>query len=274
MTSRVPGSPRAKETPGLKHVDHRKVVTIDGTKGFVGGMNLVPLTDSYADSMVGLSGVAAARLAADQLDRWSRVGGTVTQRHVQSVERGLAGEPVKSPDPTQLNIIANAPEQERFELTTGYLDLIKGAKERLWIATPGISDRDVMREIHAAAKRGVDVRIIASEKAPVAPPVGWVARSHMADLVGNGGRAYEIPGTLHRKAIVADDEVILSSYNLTKRSADHDHEVGIRTKDPKFVAAVADLLQQDADRSVAFDPSSFGGIGKAIGSFFAKRFDY
>lgn len=274
LTSRIPLSPRAKETPALKHVDHRKVVTIDGTTGFVGGMNLVPLTDSYKDSMVGVTGVTAARLAADQLDRWTRVGGNVTERHTRSVAEALDGAPPKTDDPTQLRIVANAPEQERFELTEGYRDLIRNAKERLWIATPGISDRDVMNDIHEAAKRGVDVRIIASEKAPVAPPVGWVARSHMADLIANGGTAFEIPGTLHRKALLADDQAILSSYNLTKRSADADHEVGIQTSDSKFVAAVQDLLQKDMDSATKFDPSTFRGPTKAVGSFFAKRFSY
>lgn len=274
LTTRIPGAPRAKEHPALKHVDHRKVVTIDGNTAFVGGMNLVPLTDSYKDSMVGLTGVAAARLAADQLDRWTRVGGNVTERHTRSVTEALDGAPVKTDDPTQLRIVANAPEQERFELTEGYRDLIRNAKERLWIATPGISDRDVMNDIHDAAKRGVDVRIIASEKAPVAPPVGWVARSHMADLIANGGTAYEIPGTLHRKALIADDQAILSSYNLTKRSADADHEVGIQTSDPKFVEAVQQLLQKDIDSATKFDPAEFTGPSQAVGSFFAKRFNY
>lgn len=274
LTSRIPGSRAAKENPALRHVDHRKVVTIDGRTGFVGGMNLVPLTDSYKDSMVGVTGVTAARLAADQLDRWSRVGGNVTERHTRSVVDALDGAPAKTDDPTQLRILANAPEQERFELTDGYRDLIRNAKERLWIATPGISDRDVMNDIHEAAKRGVDVRIIASEKAPVAPPVGWVARSHMADLVANGGSAYEIPGTLHRKVLVADDQAILSSYNLTKRSANADHEVGIHTGDPDFVAAVEELLQKDMDSATTFDPSSFTGPSKTIGTFFATRFSY
>lgn len=274
LTSRIPGSRNAKENPALKHVDHRKVVTIDGNTGFVGGMNLVPLTDSYKDSMVGVTGVAAARLAAEQLDRWTRVGGNVTERHTRSVAEALDGAPAKTDDPTALRIVANAPEQQRFELTEGYRDAIRNAKERLWIATPGISDREVMEDIHAAAKRGVDVRIIASEKAPVAAPVGWVARSHMADLVGNGGSAYEIPGTLHRKALIADDQAILSSYNLTKRSADADHELGIQSSDPKFVAAVQDLLQKDIDSATKFEPDAWTGATRKVGSFFAKRFSY
>jgi cardiolipin synthase len=274
LTSRIPFSPRAKETPGLKHVDHRKVVTVDGTTGFVGGMNLVKLTDSYHDSMVGLTGVSAARLAADQLDRWERVGGNVTERHRRTVTDALGDAPIVPTDPNELAIVANAPEQQRFELTDGYRDLIRNAKQRLWIASPGISDRDIVGDLADAARRGVDVRIISSAVAPVAPPVGWVARAHMANIIGAGGTAFEIPDTLHRKALVADDEAILSSYNLTKRSADADHEVGVRTSDPEFVQAVSDLLQRDIDRSTRFDPATFTGLTAKIGTAFAKHVSY
>lgn len=274
LTSRVPGDPRARANPALKHVDHRKVVTVDGTTGFVGGMNLVPITDGYADTMVGLTGLPAARLAADQLDRWTRVNGSATERHRRTVSEALGGAPVKPTDPTELAIVANAPEQQRFELTDGYRDAIRGAKERLWIATPGISDRDIMADVNDAARRGVDVRIIMSEKAPVAPTVGWVARAHLTDLAAAGGRSFEIPGTLHRKALIADDEVILSSYNLTKRSADADHEVGIRTKEPTFVAAIADIIQRDVDSATEFDPETFTGLTARIGKAFASRFSY
>lgn len=274
LTSRIPFTPRTREHPGLRHVDHRKLVTVDGTTGFVGGMNYMPFTDGYEDTMAQVSGVAAARLAADQLDRWARVGGTVTDRHRRTVADALGDAPLRPTDQRELAIIANAPEQDRFELTDAYRDMIRGAKERVWVASPGISDRDMIDELHAAASRGVDVRLIAGEKPPIAPPVGWVARAHMNELLAAGGSAYETPGTLHRKALVVDDEAVLSSYNLTKRSANADHEVGIRTKDPAFVQAIAGLLQHDMDRSARYDSAKLSGIGKLVGTTFAKYLSY
>lgn len=136
------------------------------------------------------------------------------------------------------------------------------------------SDRDVLADIADAARRGVDVRIIAPGKAPIAPPVNWVGRAHLEDVVAAGGRAWETPGTIHRKAIIADDETILSSYNLTKRSASHDHEVGVRTKDPAFVQAIEGLLANDIASSRAFDPATFDGIPAALGRIFAKHVSY
>ncbi len=274
LTSRIPGSPKARQTPALKHVDHRKVVTVDGTTGFVGGMNLVKLTDEYKDTMVGLTGVDAARLAADQLDRWTRVGGPRTERHERTVDQALDGKPLTPTSPDELHIVTNAPEQGRAEITEAYRDLIRGAKERLWIASPGISDRDIMNDIADAARRGVDVKIISSQKAAVAPPIGWVARAHLENLHAAGGRGYEAPGTIHRKAMIADDQAVLSSYNLTKRSADHDHEVGIRTSNADFVGKVEQQLQADLDSAIEFDPNAFTGIAAGIGRKFAKHVSY
>lgn len=275
VTTRNPLSPRAKASPGLKHVDHRKVVTVDGTTGFVGGMNFVPLTDEYHDTMIRLSGVSAARLGADQLDRWNRVGGKVTDRHSTSVSSALGGRPTTPTDRRELSVIANAPEQERFEITNGYRDLIRNARKRIWISSPGISDRQVMGELRAAAERGVDVRIVAPGKAPLGVPmIAWVGRAHLKNLTTSGGAGYEIPEILHRKAIVADDEVILSSYNLTGRSRKHDHEVGLRTSDPDFVKAIAATLESDMTRAAKFDADAFTGIGARIGGFIADRITY
>jgi cardiolipin synthase len=274
-TSPVPLSPVARSTPALANVDHRKVVTIDGNVGFVGGMNLLKVTDAYHDSMVELGGVAAARLGSEELDRWKAVGGAISAAHRAAVTAGLQGQPVTPSDPRELRIVANAPDTHRSELTDGYSELIRTARRRIWISTPAISDRKIMAELDAAARRGVDVRIVTpGGKLLGVPLIQWVARAHLANLARDGGTAFEIPEIVHRKAIVADDEVILSSYNLTGRSRAHDHEVGIRTTDPAFVAAVASMLSTDMARATKFDPSTFTGIDARIGAVIAKHFTY
>ena len=59
-----------------------------------------------------------------------------------------------------------------------------------------------------------------------------------------GGVAHGVGDHVHAGEIIADDEVILSSYNLTNRSRTHDHEVGVRTKDPEFVNAIAKIMDE------------------------------
>ncbi|MCW2956347.1 MAG: Cardiolipin synthetase [Thermoleophilia bacterium] len=272
VTSRIPGSPRAALTPALRHVDHRKVLTIDGTSGFVGGMNLATISDNYHDSMLQLSGVDAARLGVEQLDRWGRVGGQVTSEHVEAVSRGLGDAPLVPTDPTALRVLANAPEQERFDLSNAYVDAIRGAKTRLWVSSPGYSSQPLISELADAVERGVDVRIVAPGGAPAGIPViNWLNTSHLKELTELGAKAFMIPEVLHRKALISDDTAFLSSFNVTDRSRLHDHEIGIMTKDPDFVAALSGVMTRDMDRSSKLDPKDVKGWRAWVGDMIAQK---
>lgn len=254
-----------------KNVDHRKVVTIDGTTAFTGGVNYMKVEDDYKDSMVELHGVDAARVAADQLDRWRRVGGTVSPVHEQSVKDALKGASLVPSDPNEMRVLKNAPDTKTFELTDAYRDLIKGAKERVWVSSPGYSDQELVGLLNDAAKRGVDVRLVAPGKNPLGIPViNWVGYSHLRELIGYGAKAYAIPEVLHRKGLVVDDEVVFSSMNVVKRSSEKLHEIGVRTKDPEFVQAVANTLIADMDRGAPV-PAEARGFGKAFGDFVAQK---
>lgn len=258
---RVPGL-SSLVPEGLRHVNHRKSVTVDGATAFVGGINFIKLEDDYHNSMVQLSGVSAARLASEQLTRWQRVGGTVSQRHAASVEQALQGKALIPTDPKEMRIVSNAPDERRFDITDGYVELIRGAKRRLWISSPGYSDRALLDEIAAAAARGVDVRLIAPGTPPLGiAPINWIGRSNLKRVMEHGAKSYEIPETLHRKSIIADDEVIFSSFNITGRSKTADHEVGVRTRDPEFVKAIEATLAKDMDRAGEIDAGKLDGAG-------------
>ena len=268
---RAPIVKSRKDEPALQNVNHRKVVTVDGTTAFTGGVNYIRLEDHFEDSMVQLSGVSAARLAADQLDRWTRANGSASDLHRQSVDDALNGASLVSKDPKDMHVLANAPEQQRNELTDAYKDLIKNAKERVWISSAGYSDQELMNLVTDASKRGVDVRMVTSGKAPLGLPIiNWVGQSHLREAMREGAKAVAIPGIIHRKALIADDEVVFSSFNMTGRSKDHLHEVGLRTKDPEFVQAVADVVANDMSRGTSVDVERTDMGGK-VGDFIAQK---
>jgi cardiolipin synthase len=269
---RIPLVKTNKDTPALQNVDHRKVVTVDGTNAFVGGINFIKLEDGFHDSMLQLSGPAAARLSAEELDRWGRAGGPVTPVHQASVAQAMQGLKLIPDDPNEMRIVANAPEQGRNELTDGYRELIRNAKQRIWVSSPGFSDQELMQDLDDAAARGVDVRVVAPGKAPLnIPIIKWVGDSHLRKLVDEGAKAFAIPEVLHRKSLIADDEVIFSSFNLTGRSKTEDHEIGVRTKDPEFVQAVGDVLLKDMARGAAITHDTGKGVGRKVGDLFAQK---
>ncbi len=268
---RAPIVKSRKDEPALQNVNHRKVVTVDGTTAFTGGINYIKLEDHFEDSMVQLSGVSAARLAAEQLDRWQRANGSASAAHRQTVADALQGASLVPSSPTEMRVLANAPEQQRQELTEAYKDLIRNAKERVWISSAGYSDQELMDLVTDAARRGVDVRMVTSGKAPLGIPViNWVGQSHLREAMREGAKAVAIPGIIHRKALIADDEVVFSSFNMTGRSKEHLHEVGLRTKDPEFVDAVASIVAKDMERGTSIAPER-QGVGGRVGDFLVQQ---
>jgi cardiolipin synthase len=256
-----------------RHVDHRKVVVVDGDVAFTGGINFYSGEDAYPDSMVRLTGANAARLAVDQLDRWKRVGGVITGRHQAMGDAARAVAELWPATPKDMNIRVNAPEQGRFQLTDDYTSMIRGAKQRIWISSPAYSDQKMIDELRAAAKRGVDVRIVTPGKAPIGvEAINWFSEASFRPLLEDGGRAYAIPSVLHRKVLLADNEVVTGSYNITNRSRVHDHEIGVRTTDPAFVQAMADRLRSDMETATQIDPLSQPKLGVRALSILTRKF--
>ena len=272
---RIPFVKDHDDAPGLKHVDHRKVVTIDGTDAFIGGINFIPLEDDFHDSMLQVTGSTAARLASNQLERWKSVGGVISERHAASVEQAMQGVKLAPDDPNEMRVVQNAPQTGDFALSDLYREKIRSAKERLWVSSPGFSDQELMQDLNDAAQRGVDVRVIAPGKPPLGIPViNWVGRSHLRELVEHGASASDIPAVLHRKALIADDDVVFSSFNITGRSKTHDHELGVQTKDPEFVAAIEKVLMDDYASGTKLDPSSKRSWGERFGDFVAQKLKF
>lgn len=124
---------------------------------------------------------------------------------------------------------ADSPLDDEYVGENVYLNLIKGAKHLLYIATPYliISD-DMTRELCMAAKRGVDVRI-ATPGIPDKKLIYKITRSYYAGLVQGGVRIYEYtPGFIHQKQALCDDcAAAVGTINFDYRSLYHHFENGV-----------------------------------------------
>lgn len=233
--------------PGASYTDHRKVVTVDGEIAFIGGINLGKITDSYHDAMFELRGAAAHQLSHEQALRWQEVGKVVSARHGAALHDAARGARLVS---SPVRLIRNAPHIKQFDMTEYYLDRIRGARDRIWIASPGYSDLRIVDALADAARRGVDVRIISPGKPPLRLPIIiWNARANLRRVMDAGGTVYEYPGVSHLKALITDNECALGTYNATRRSAEHDQEIGVTSSHPQVVGQVEHLLSEDIARS-------------------------
>ncbi len=115
---------------------------------------------------------------------------------------------------------ADSPLDEEPLAETVYLNILSQAQRYVYIYTPYLAVGETMLDaLKAAAKRGVDVRLILPG-IPDKKLIFRLTRSYYLPLLRAGVRIYEFtPGFLHAKCYVSDDRVaVVGSINMDYRS--------------------------------------------------------
>jgi phosphatidylserine/phosphatidylglycerophosphate/cardiolipin synthase-like enzyme len=134
-----------------------------------------------------------------------------------------------------------------------WLEMIRGARRTLDFAEfyassePAEPLEDIVREIEAAAERGVRVRFLsAASFYPTYPAtIDRLAKktgieTRLLDLSSRSG------GVLHAKYFIIDEEeVFLGSQNFDWRALEHILEIGVRVQDSVFVEPFKELFERD-----------------------------
>jgi cardiolipin synthase len=207
----------------LNYRDHRKLLIIDGHTGFTGGINLadeyinvVEKFGHWKDSVFLLKGDAVWSLTAMFLAMWEYLRGEPDTLEDFMPPR-LEHLP---PNGGFIQPFADNPLDDETVSETVYFNLINRAQDYVYIFTPYlILDNEMLSALGAAAKTGVDVRII-TPHVPDKRLVHAVTRSYYYPLLKSGVKIYEYtPGFMHSKAIVADDRIaVVGTVNLDYRS--------------------------------------------------------
>lgn len=222
-------------------VDHRKLYVIDGKVAFTGGMNVGGKYDTWHDTMVRLDGPAvddAERLFAE---RWKATGGSISPR-----QQRLLDTKVPAAGGDRIALVQNSPGRD-IAMTQHFLDLVNGAKERLWISTLYIGDEQLVDAVGAAARRGVDVRITTTspDAVGIVPGTSELSHAFYRKLLDDGARIYENPTMHHAKGILSDDKVSLGSMNMSLASALNDFELNVTSELPRLRAQVEQFFEHD-----------------------------
>ena len=121
---------------------------------------------------------------------------------------------------------------------TVYLHLINRAKDYVYINTPYlIIDNEMITALTAAAKSGVDVRIVTPAISDSAL-VHEMTRSYYETLILAGVKIYEYtPGMVHAKTFISDDcSAVVGTINLDYRSLFLHFECGVWMYETNAVA--------------------------------------
>ena len=188
----------------LGHIDHRKLLVVDGRVGWVGGAGIEDHFEDgrFHDLFVRVTGPVVGQLQLVFVSGFRWLGGTVDD--VDNLFPTL--EP--GDDPIPAVVLHNAPGKYR-PITTAIARILEGARETLDVVNPYVTDRGMIRRIEAAARRGVQVRLFVPANAN-----NWACAAaqhfHHPKLLAAGVRILDYPTMLHAKAFVRDGEELLA----------------------------------------------------------------
>ncbi len=226
--------------------DHRKITVIDGHTAFTGGINLadeyineIVKYGHWKDTSIMLKGPSAWSLTVMFLAMWDYlrdVEENFDDFHPSKDERtelegsvSTDGEPGNEFTGGCVQPFADSPLDEEPVGESVYLNLIYKAKKYVYITTPYlIIANEMVTALCAAAKGGVDVRIITPHKWDKRL-VHLVTRTYYKTLVESGVKIYEYtPGFMHSKTFLVDDLYgVVGTINMDYRSLYLHFECGV-----------------------------------------------
>ncbi|WP_078548062.1 cardiolipin synthase [Litchfieldia alkalitelluris] len=234
--------------------NHRKIIVIDGTIGFVGGLNI---GDEYLgrdkyfgfwrDTHLVVKGEAVRSLQLIFLQDWHYMTGKAYLSQDYLSPQLLEGDQFGG----GVQMIAGGPDSEWEIIKNLFFAMIISAKRSIWISSPYfIPDDDILSALKIAALSGIDVRILVPQR-PDKKIVFYASRSYFPILLEAGAKIYEYKdGFMHNKIIIVDGQLAsIGTANMDMRSFHLNFEINaFLYKTSSTTKLVSDFLE-DFDRS-------------------------
>jgi len=229
---------------GLGHIDHRKVMIVDGRIGWIGGAGIEDHFQDgrFHDLFLRVTGPVVAQLQLVFLASFRWLGGQVPPAEVEM----LFPELDAGPEAVRAVVLHNAPGRYR-PITDAIARLLESAEETLDVVNPYVTDRGMIRRIEHAARRGVSTRLFVP-----ANPNNWACaaaqRFHHANLLDAGVQILEYPTMLHAKVFVRDGhELLAGTCNLEAWSLKRFFEIDLQVWSAALVSQFHERFTVDAE---------------------------
>ena len=222
----VPFNPLLALKGTANYRDHRKMLIVDNEIAYSGGINL---SDRYInlEHPYGHWKATGFRLTGEGVHSFTHM--FLTFRNALALKKGEGGTPMptlqdsaEAPRETDGYVLSYYDSPLEHDATSNqlFIDLLSQSTDYAWFFTPYLMlGDDLMAAMLAAARRGVDVRII-MPGIPDKKLIFRMSRSFYQVLLNGGVKIYEYtPGFVHAKSFVSDDKVAtIGTVNLDYRS--------------------------------------------------------
>ena len=252
----------------MGRADHRKLYVVDGEVAWTGGAGIEDHFENggFHDVMVRVTGDVVRQARAAFLTSFRGHGGPLPD----DLDPYFPAPAEHGEIPVALTQVIPGGFVAASQAIREQID---GARRRLDVMNPYLTDRDMLERILAAARRGVRVRLVVSETSNNAQ-ASAALRHRYRDLLAAGVEIWERPGTVvHAKVVVADDTVSFGTVNLDSWALYRNSEIAIIARSADTAAAFEQrLFDPDIACSRRGKPPS--GVGESLESWLWDKLTY
>ncbi len=216
--------------------DHRKVLVVDDSIGFIGGVGIEDGMRSWRDTMVEVRGDLCRNMTHIFDLMWKRV--------VRGRYRRFTKPPVYH---KHHEISINSPHFGQRFVYYDHIAHVRNAQQRIYMATPYFApDGRFFRVLRMAAHRGVDVRLLVPEVSDIYM-INYIQGWYITHALQAGIRVFMYKGSFYhtKMAMVDESWATVGSFNLDNLSFIFNHEANISSTDDAFVSHIEEHFKKD-----------------------------
>lgn len=250
---------------GANNRTHRKILVVDGTVGFIGGVGIADEWSGnaqnereYRDTHLRVRGPVVAGLQAGFIDNWADHNHSgfdpMSESIIDSSPAGVA----------TCAVVQAAAENGSNDIWRLMITLIACAQQRIRIASAYFNPGEQLTQaLIDAVRRGVSVEIMLPGAHADKRFIQITGEASYQRLLQAGVvlRTYEV-SMMHAKVMTVDGTVAsVGSANFNQRSLRHDDEANIVVFDPDVIAVLDRHLDEDLEHCVLLDPQEWADRG-------------
>lgn len=227
--------------------DHRKILVVDDTVGFVGGYNIGALyATQWRDTHLRIEGPAVWDLDNAFIDFWN------ARRRPGQPELGPITPAGWHP---QIRAHRNVPRQLMYPIRGMYLEAIDRAHQTIDItAAYFIPDRDILDALLAASRRGVRVRILVP-KVSNHVLTDWLSRGFYGSLLRGRIEIHRYTDHMvHAKTATIDGQwTTIGTANIDRLSLTGNYEINLEILDEGLAQGMYEIFTNDLSKADRLD---------------------
>lgn len=236
----------------LNNRTHRKLLIVDGSLGFTGGVGIAPEwtgraqdPDHWRDTHFRVEGPVVAQMQAVFLDNWIKLKGEVL--HGDDYFPQLTASGTK-----RAQMFSSSPTGGSESMELMYLLAITSAARTIDLSSAYFVPDDLtIRALVAALKRGVKVRVIVPGAHIDSETSRSASRARWEDPLVSGAVIAEYAPTMYHCKVLIVDGLLTSvgSTNFDNRSFRLNDEASLNVLDAAFAAEQTTIFESDLRQS-------------------------